>query len=123
MIKLSVSIDVPDLQQAEFFYVEALGCKKVRDQGEMIVLRTDNADIYLIKKAKGSKPVASLETTRSYERHWTPVHLDFLTNNVQKIVAKVRALGGTHEGGERGNWGEIAHCADPFGNGFCIINE
>ena len=46
MIKISVSIDVSDLKKAEAFYVEALGCKKVRDQGDdMVVLSVENADI------------------------------------------------------------------------------
>lgn len=44
MIKLSVSIDVPDLKLAEAFYVEALGCKKAGDQGDkMVVLSAVNA--------------------------------------------------------------------------------
>jgi len=47
MIKISVSIDVSNLKEAETFYVEALGCKKVRDQGRMVVLSVENSDIYL----------------------------------------------------------------------------
>lgn len=124
VIKISVSIDVSDLKQAEHFYMEALGCRKLRDQGaDMVVLATENCDIYLQEKAAGSKPVATSDVCRSYQRHWTPVHLDFLTQNVDEVVEKVLRLGGLHEGGERGDWGSIAHCADPFGNGFCIINE
>jgi predicted enzyme related to lactoylglutathione lyase len=51
--------------------------------------------------------------------------LDFLTdtNNVDEIVKKIVQLDGQHEGGESGDWGSIAYCADPFGNGFCVINE
>lgn len=123
MIKLSVSIDVPNLEQAELFYVEALGCRKVRDQGKMVVLRSDNADIYLLEKDAGSMPLNSSEVVRNYERHWTPVHLDFLCDNIEDVVAKVQKYGGSTEGGESGDWGAIAHCADPFGNGFCVINE
>ena len=124
MIKISVSIDVSNLKQAETFYIEALGCKKLRDQGtDMVVLATDNCDIYLQEKEAGTKPLVSSEVVRDYERHWTPVHLDFLTENVDEVVKKILQLGGLHEGGESGNWGAIAHCADPFGNGFCVINE
>lgn len=123
MIKLSVSIDVPNLQQAELFYIEALGCERVREQGKMVVLRCQNADIYLLEKAAGSQPLASSDVVRSYERHWTAVHLDFLCDNVEEVVSKIKKLGGTQEGGEKGDWGAIAYCADPFGNGFCIINE
>ena len=124
MIKISVSIDVSNLKQAETFYKEALGCKKLRDQGtDMVVLATDNCDIYLQEKEAGTKPLVSSAVVRDYERHWTPVHLDFLTENIDEVVKKILQLGGLHEGGESGDWGSIAHCADPFGNGFCVINE
>ncbi|HRF64195.1 MAG TPA: VOC family protein [Candidatus Competibacter sp.] len=124
MIKISVSIDVSNLKQAETFYIEALGCKKLRDQGEgMSVISTENCDIYLQEKEAGTKPIPSDAVERNYGRHWTPVHLDFLTENVDEAVKKIIQLGGQHEGGESGDWGSIAYCADPFGNGFCVINE
>ena len=123
MIKISVSIDVSNLKQAETFYVEALGCKKVRDQGDMVVLSVENSDIYLQEKEAGTKPLPSSPVVRDYERHWTPIHLDFICDNVDEIVAKILKLGGLHEGGDSGDWGSIAYCADPFGNGFCVINE
>lgn len=124
MIKLSVSVDVSSLKQAETFYVEALGCKKLRDQGEdMVVVSTENCDIYLQQKASGTHPLDGGEVVRDYSRHWTPVHLDFLAENVDEIVEKIIQFGGFHEGGESGDWGSIAFCADPFGNGFCVINE
>ena len=125
MIKVTVSIDVPDLKKAEAFYIEALGCKKKRDQGGMVILSTENCDIYLQEKETGTKSFKSNggKTSRDYTRHWTPVHLDFLSDNVDELVAKVVALGGVYEGGECGDWGSIAYCADPFGNGFCIIDE
>jgi len=124
VIKISVSIDVSDLKQAETFYIGALGCKKVRGQGsDMVVLSVENCDIYLQEKEAGTKPLVSSIAVRDYERHWTPVHLDFLCENVDELVSKIVELGGAHEGGESGEWGSIAYCADPFGNGFCIINE
>lgn len=124
MIKLSVSIDVPDLAQGESFYVNALGCEKVRSQGDkMVILSTDNAEIYLLERENGSATTKEVNIARTYERHWTPVHLDFLREDVDDVVAKVKKYGGLHEGGESGNWGSIAHCVDPFGNGFCVINE
>ena len=124
MLKLSVSIDVPDLAKGVAFYVQALGCSMVREQGEdMVVLATDNAEIYLLKRAENSIPVANSRVERDYSRHWTPVHLDFLRDDVEDVVTKVKELGGQHEGGESGDWGSIAYCADPFGNGFCVIHE
>ncbi len=123
MVKLSVSIDVSDLKQAEKFYGEALGCTKVRDQGGMSVISVENCDIYLQEKKAGSKAVPDEAIERSYSRHWTSVHIDFLANNVDEIVERVLQLGGRYEGGDSGEWGSIAYCSDPFGNGFCVINE
>jgi predicted enzyme related to lactoylglutathione lyase len=124
VIKISVSIDVSNLKKAETFYVEALGCKKVRDQGSnMVVLSVENSDIYLQEKEPGTKPLVSSSVARDYERHWTPVHLDFICDNVDEILSKILKFGGLHEGGESGDWGSIVYCADPFGNGFCVINE
>jgi len=123
LIKISVSIDVSNLKKAEAFYIEALGCKKVRNQGDMVVLAVENADIYLQEKAPGSNPLESSSVVRDYARHWTPIHLDFICNDVDVLVSKIVKLGGLHEGGDRGDWGSIAYCADPFGNGFCVINE
>lgn len=124
MIKISVSIDVSNLKKAEAFYIEALGCRKVRDQGStMVVLSVENSDIYLQEKEPGTKPLVSSSVVRDFERHWTPVHLDFICTNVDELVTKILNSGGFHEGGESGDWGSIAYCADPFGNGFCVINE
>lgn len=123
---LSVSIDVPDLAAATTFYTQALGCTKLRDQGKsMVVLSAGNADIYLLKQDAGSNPAkaAAKDLARSYDRHWTPVHLDFGVSDVDAAVTNILAAGGSKESGEKGDWGAIAHCVDPFGNGFCVIRE
>jgi catechol 2,3-dioxygenase-like lactoylglutathione lyase family enzyme len=39
MIQVSISIDVPDLAKGEAFYVQALGCKTVRRQGDEVLRR------------------------------------------------------------------------------------
>ncbi len=123
MTKVSISIDVPDLQEGERFYCQALGCTKLRDQGNMCVISAGNIDIYLLKKEAGSQSSSTSDATRSFERHWTPIHLDFASDDVEKSVAHVLALGGKVEGQESGDWGAIAYCVDPFGHGFCLINE
>ena len=123
MTQVSISIDVPDLKQGETFYCGALGCAKLRDQGNMCVLSAGNADLYLLKKEPGSQPSTTSESQRSFQRHWTPVHLDFGVGDVEKAVALVLELGGKVEGGESGEWGAIAYCVDPFGHGFCLIKE
>jgi predicted enzyme related to lactoylglutathione lyase len=123
MTKVSISIDVPDLQQGETFYCDALGCTKLRDQGDMCILSAGNTDIYLLKRDPGSQTSTTSDSARSFKRHWTPVHLDFGVDNVEKAVALILELGGKVEGDESGDWGAIAYCVDPFGHGFCLINE
>jgi predicted enzyme related to lactoylglutathione lyase len=119
--KVSISIDVAEMEKAFSFYSEALGCKKVRNGDEITVLSADNATIYLLKKEPGSNPLLSGSVSRIYERHWTPVHLDFVVSDIDKALSLILKHGGSHEGGESGEWGSIAYCADPFGNGFCLV--
>src|SRR5688572_2810852 len=111
--KISISIDVPDLKRAISFYTEALGCEVERDEEKMAVVVANNVSIYLLKKERDSNPLPAGTTTRSYERHWTPVHLDFIVPSIDEMVPVILELGGSHEGGESGDWGSIAYCADP----------
>lgn len=124
MVAVSISIDVPELAPAVGFYTNALACTKLRDQPpNSAVVAAGNLEIHLLVKEPGTNPVSNCPAKRSYERHWTPIHLDFLIEDVQGAVTKILEFGGAHEGHEKGEWGEIAYCADPFGNGFCVIRE
>ena len=61
---------------------------------------------------------------RRYERHWTPVHLDLHVHDLDAVLAKVRAEGGSIEDELRTQGPKpVAFCSDPFGNGFCVIGE
>jgi len=119
--KVSVSIDVPDMNKAISFYVNALGCKKVRDGAKISQLSVDNLNIYLLEKEEGSNPIQQGSASRDYGRHWTPVHLDFSTADIDQVTSSVVEFGGTLEGSESGDWGAISYCADPFGYGFCVV--
>ena len=59
---------------------------------------------------------------RRYERHWTPVHLDFIVADLAAAVSRAEAAGALREGAIREySWGDVALFSDPFGNGFCFI--
>ena len=61
---------------------------------------------------------------RRYERHWTPVHLDFHVDNVQAALDKAMKAGATKEFFlQNPDHGAAAFCADPFGNGFCLLEH
>ncbi len=119
---LSISIDVGEVERAAHFYERALGCeRKVRHSARWLVLTMNGLDIHLQEQLAGTIGAANQE--RSYARHWTPIHLDFGVTDVQTEMGAVRRHGGTVEGYNADGSAEIAHCADPFGNGFCLIRE
>src|SRR5262249_39109231 len=74
---LLVNIDVPDIERATAFYVEAFGLTVTRRFGAGgAELSGLPAKIYLLQKADGS--IGAAAERRRYERHWTPVHLDIV---------------------------------------------
>ncbi len=70
-------------------------------------------------------PVAILgwkEALRSYARHWTPVHLDFIVGDLDHTVRRLVAKGGSLDRDVQvEEYGRLANMADPFGNGFDLI--
>ncbi|WP_126452473.1 VOC family protein [Sulfuriflexus mobilis] len=120
MTEISISIDVSDMEKAVLFYTKALGCTELRAGEDTTKLKAENVRIYLLKKESGSNPLINGTSSRNYERHWTPVHLDFNVVEIEKIASLVKEYGGIIEGSESGDWGAVEFCADPFGNGFCL---
>lgn len=121
MPKVTICIDVPDLKAATTFYCGALGCSLEKEQASHNTLLVEGATLHLLLKQEGTVATGSGSCTRTYERHWTPVHLDFDVDDVDAAVAVVQRFGGTFEGLERDASGVAAFCADPFGNGFCLL--
>ena len=123
MIDLLANVDVDDLAKAEAFYCQALGLHVGRRFGNSgVELLGASSPIYLLEKAKGTVASAATSQLREYSRHWTPVHLDFVVEDIAAAVDCARRVGATLEG-EVGihKWGHIALMADPFGHGFCLI--
>ena len=118
-----VNIDVDDLDRAVAFYTGLLGVKVGRRFGEMgIELIGSSAPIYLLAKVAGTPASPSSADRRRYERHWTPVHLDFAVPDLEQAVATALAAGAIQDGPTAiQRWGKIARLADPFGHGFCLI--
>jgi predicted enzyme related to lactoylglutathione lyase len=118
-----VNIDVDDLDRAVAFYTRLLGVKVGRRFGEFgIELIGGSAPIYLLVKVAGTPASPTSADRRRYDRHWTPVHLDFAVPDLEQAVAAALAAGATQDGATAiQRWGKIAHLADPFGHGFCLI--
>ena len=118
---LLVNIDVPDLEAAIAFYCEAFDLKLARRFGlEVAELRGWPAPLYLLQKSAGTTGAAA--DPRRYSRHWTPIHLDIVVDNIEAALDQAARAGATVEAGVRlERWGKIAVLADPFGHGFCLI--
>lgn len=120
-MNLLVNIDVGDLDRGTRFYCEALGLRVGRRFEGWIELVGADAPIYLLPKAAGTEAFAK-GSRRSYARHWTPVHLDFVVSDIGAAVARATAAGATLERDVTSQaYGRLALLADPFGNGFCLI--
>jgi catechol 2,3-dioxygenase-like lactoylglutathione lyase family enzyme len=122
-MKYSVSIDVPVLDDGLAFYRGALGLIEVaRPVPTYVILKCGDAQIGLIEKAAGSKPAQGSDDLRRYERHWTPVHIDFHVDDFEGVLARAVEAGAKIEQKfAGGSHPPIAFCSDPFGNGFCVL--
>ena len=122
-MELLLNIDVDDLDKAVRFYGSALGLKTGRRLGSGIVeMLGATSRIYLLAKAAGSRAAITTTQARDYLRHWTPVHLDFVVDDIHAATRQAVDAGAAQEGViETHAWGHIAHLADPFGHGFCLI--
>ncbi len=120
---LLANIDVPDLARAEAFYTRALDLRVGRRFGDGgVELLGATSAIYLLCKRAASTPGDGVPGRRDYQRHWTPVHLDFVVDDLPAAMARAAAAGARLEGRMRtAEWGRIATYADPFGHGFCLI--
>ncbi|MBE0533240.1 MAG: VOC family protein [Rhodospirillales bacterium] len=121
---LLVNIDVDDLDRAVAFYGGAFGLTVGRRFGAFgVEMLGGNAPLYLLARPEGSRVSSSaMASRRAYDRHWTPVHLDFVVPDIEAAVAKAERAGATREGAISTHpWGRLATLADPFGHGFCLI--
>ena len=122
-MQLLVNLDVDDLEKAILFYGSAFELEVGRRFGSSgVEMLGSSAPIYLLVKSPGTPASDTTSQRRSYERHWTPVHLDFVVENIESAVQKTIAIGArlekpvaTHK------WGKLALMADPFGHGFCFV--
>jgi catechol 2,3-dioxygenase-like lactoylglutathione lyase family enzyme len=124
-MRISVSLDVPSLAAGLEFYGRALGfVEQSRPMPVLAFITAGEAHILLIEKPEGSFPFKGATVTRQYKRHWTPIHLDFSVPDAKAAKEAAEAAGALCEA-----WYDIpgrprtAFMADPFGHGFCLIEE
>jgi lactoylglutathione lyase len=121
--RLLVNLDVDDLARAVRFYTDVFALRVARSLGPDIVeLLGAPVPLYLLEKPAGSAPFAGAAAQRDYARHWTPVHLDFVVESLDRLLERALASGATLEREvEEAPYGRIAYLADPFGHGICLV--
>lgn len=120
---IRICIDVDNLERATAFYTEGLGLRTGRRfDGGFVEILGGSSPIDLLLKPAGSQPLEGNPALRSYQRHWTPVHLDFVVEDIEATIARLLSHGGVLESpvAER-SWGRIAGLADPFGHGIDLL--
>jgi predicted enzyme related to lactoylglutathione lyase len=122
---VSISIDVPSIAQGVAFYCAAFGfTTKSEPVPGVAVLHGVNIELCLLERPAGSRPSPETMDRRRFERHWTPVHLDFHVDDLHASLRQVEALGGKREQVfEDPEHGSAAFCSDPFGHGFCLLER
>nr|WP_298143817.1 VOC family protein [uncultured Pseudomonas sp.] len=123
-MQLLVNIDVPDLPAALAFYTRAFGLLEGRHLfgGTVIELLGASSPLYLLAKAPGTAPFDGSRQPRSYQRHWTPVHLDLVVEDIDAALARALAAGARQQGSISSEaWGRSVGLSDPFGHGCCLL--
>jgi predicted enzyme related to lactoylglutathione lyase len=125
MISISISVDVPSIEEGLRFYGEAFGFVKASEPFRGVaVLRAAGAELLLLAKESGSVPCPHADAKRHYDRHWTPVHIDFHVDDFKASLAKALTAGAKQERlFELSGRPSVAFCSDPFGHGFCLIER
>ena len=121
-MKLLVNVDVADLDRATRFYCDGLGLYVGRRFEGWVELLGACAPIYLLPKSAGTPVSPRSEERRHYGRHWTAVHLDFVVDDIEAALERAKAAGASIEQPPQQHaYGRLALLADPFGNGFCLL--
>ncbi len=118
---LLLNLDVPDLDAAEAFYTRAFGLTASRRLGPQVSeMGGATVPFYLLRKEAGTQGAAG--SLRDYSRHWSPLHVDVVVEDLDAALVQALDAGARQEGGIRdAEWGRIVTVSDPFGHGWCLL--
>lgn len=122
-MRIIVNIDVPELAAAIEFYSSALGLELSRTIDDDVAELTGATSVlYLLANTTGSATSSSSGEVRRYSRHWTPVHIDFVVDDLVEAADRALKAGAIRES-ESVDWrgSKCITFSDPFGHGFCLI--
>ncbi len=123
MIKVHAYIEVTTAEAGIAFYCDGLGLTVKRRYSERwIELAGVNTPVFLLAGRSPTVDLGDRTATRDYQRHWTPVHLDFIVDDLDAVLARLLERGGRLDRPVKPReYGRIVNMADPFGNGFDLI--
>ena len=117
-MEFSICVDVDDVDRAVEFYGRGLGLSVVEHHSDWAQVKLGAQTFWIMKAPPGVQGPIS----RDYRRHWTPVHLDFVVDDIDEAVKRAVDAGGKLEGEiQRGARGALANLADPSGNGVDLV--
>jgi predicted enzyme related to lactoylglutathione lyase len=122
-IEVHAYVEVSDLDRALAFYVGGLGLYEMRRlTPRWVELAGARIPIHLLARPEAEFTVGAAMLQRDYARHWTPVHLDFIVEDLQTAVDRAVAAGGRLDRDivDHHYW-RMANIADPCGNGVDLI--
>ncbi len=120
-MRILLNIDVDDPDRAAAFYAAAFGLTPARRFGDAAIeLLGASAPLYVLRKAIGT--IGAGSAPRDYTRHWMPLQLDVVVDDVDAALATALHAGAVQEGAIRDeSYGRIVQLADPFGHGWCLL--
>lgn len=120
-MRLEICIDVDDVDRAVEFYGRGVGLTVVEHHPEWAQLTLGDQVIWIMKIPAG----AERAITRDYQRHWTPLHLDFVVDDIDAAVARALAAGGRLDRDITRNpaRADLANLSDPAGNGVDLVQR
>ncbi len=123
MLIVHAYVEVADLERGITFYRDGLGLTLKRRLGpNWVEMEGASVPIFLLGNRPPVADLGGKKVPRSYERHWTPVHLDFIVPVLDQAIARALESGASLDRDVQvREYGRIANMADPFGNGFDLI--
>src|SRR3954471_14428619 len=125
MPEVHVYIEIDDLERGIAFYVEGLGLSVARRlTPHWVELAGAQVPIHLLARPEPQFESGEHVLRKDFGRHWTPIHLDFVVNDLDIAVERALRAGATIERrvDHPGLWRLVA-LADPFGHGFDLIEN
>src|ERR671916_1396493 len=122
MIEVHAYVEVEDTEAGVAFYTSALGLTVHRRlTPRWVELAGASVPIFILGNRPATFVAGGAQIARRFTRHWTPVHLDFIVDELEPWVRRAQQAGAVVEHEEAYPSFRMVNCSDPFGNGFDLI--